>query len=78
MNITIKNIRPEVHERLREAAKRNGRSLNRQILMTLERSVCPAPIERKELLERVRHRRGRMTVVLDDALLESARREGRA
>jgi plasmid stability protein len=77
MNITIKDLPEDVHARLCAAARRSGRSLNKQIVTTLERAVCSQAVDRGTLLERVRRRREGMEMALNDALLEGARREGR-
>lgn len=53
-NLTIKNIPPELHERLKERAARNHRSLNSEVIRTLERAVGAAPIDTDALLARVR------------------------
>jgi|694.fasta_scaffold94445_2 hypothetical protein len=76
-NITLKDVPDELHERLRAAAEASGRSLNKLILTTLERSLGPRRIDRLDLLERIRSRRATMAPVLDDALLHEAIREGR-
>ena len=57
MNITLKEIPPELHERLREVAKQTGRSLNRQIIHTLEQVVLPQRVDRELLAQRIRRRR---------------------
>ena len=57
MNITLKEIPPELHERLREVASQTGRSLNRQIIYMLEQVVLPQRIDREQLAQRIRRRR---------------------
>ncbi len=76
-NITLKDVPDDLHERLRAAADASGRSLNKLILTTLERSLGPRRIDRLDLIERIQNRRATMDRVLDDALLEEAIREGR-
>jgi plasmid stability protein len=76
-NITLKDVPEDLHERLRVAAEASGRSLNKLILTTLERSLGPRRIDRLDLIERIRNRRATMDRILDDALLEEAIREGR-
>jgi hypothetical protein len=77
MNITVKDVPAELHERLRSVADETGRSLNKLILITLERALVPQKIDRDELLRRIRVRRGRMTSILDDSGLGGAIAEGR-
>jgi hypothetical protein len=78
MNITLKDIPNELHESLRVSADRTGRSLNKFILITLERALTPQKANRIELLRRVKARRGAMKSVLTDDLLSNAIKEGRA
>lgn len=77
MNITVKDVPPALHERLRAVAERSGRSLNKLILYTLEQSVSPRQANPVELLGRVRRRRSEMKLWLDDESLEAAIDEGR-
>ena len=50
MNITLKDVPPELHVKLRKAAQRSGRSLNKQILHTLDHAVNPRMVNRAQLL----------------------------
>tara|TARA_R110002049_G_scaffold108566_6_gene256885 strand:- start:105 stop:389 length:285 start_codon:yes stop_codon:yes gene_type:complete len=77
MNITVKDVPPALHERLREAADRSGRSLNKMILFTLERALTPQRTDRQRLMSRIRERRASMPSLLDDEFLAAAIREGR-
>ncbi len=77
MNITVKNVPLELHAKLRKAAQRSGRSLNKQILHTLDRAVNPRSVDRAQLLSRIRRRREDMEVWLDDDSLRDAIRIGR-
>ena len=52
--ITIKNIPPELYERLKRLALSNRRSLNREIIACLEQAVTSQPIEPEELIRRAR------------------------
>ena len=77
MNITVKDVPTELHERLRSVADETGRSLNKLILITLERALVPQKIDRDELLQRIRVRRGSMKSILDDSGLGGAIADGR-
>lgn len=77
VNITVKDVPPELHERLRRAADETGRSLNKMILYTLEHALAPRRVRRAELLRRIRRRRDAMGSCLDDDALRAAIREGR-
>ena len=39
--ITLKNVPPELHERLKASAERNRRSMNSEALVCLERALTP-------------------------------------
>lgn len=77
MNITLKDVPQELHERLRQAADQSGRSLNKLILYTLERSFVPKNVDRSQLVTRIRKRRESMSVWLEDSALSAAIEEGR-
>jgi len=77
MNITLKDIPPDLHGRLRKAADASGRSLNKLILHTLDQALSPRQVDRSELLQRIRSRREGMTGWLDDTTLRSAIQAGR-
>ncbi len=78
MNITLKDVPEDLHERLRQTAERTGRSMNKLILHTLEKAVSPRKVDRVELLERIRRRRARMAIWIDDHSLRDAINDGRA
>jgi len=77
MNITLKDIPKGLHERLRATAARTGRSLNKQILFTLQRAVSPKKTNRVALLNRIQRRRGDMSLWIEDETLRSAIDDGR-
>lgn len=54
--ITLRGMSPRLHRTLEEAAVRNGRSLNREILTRLEASVYPQPVDVEALLRRIERR----------------------
>jgi len=41
----IKDIPPELHERLREAAARDRRSMSKEVIALLEGALAPRPAE---------------------------------
>ena len=79
MNLTLKNIPEPLYRRLKEIAARNRRSLNREVIHRLERSIGAAPVETETFLARARavRERGDAPYLTDEALRE-ARDEGRA
>ena len=52
--ITVKNIPPELYERLRQAAAANHRSLNSEIIVCIEQVVGSNRIQPEEILARAR------------------------
>jgi len=77
MNITLKEVPPALHERLKALAEQTGRSLNREIIHTLESVILPTPVDRTELIARIRERREQIGGNLRPGDLERAIREDR-
>ena len=76
--ITLHGMSSRLHRSLEEAAVRNGRSLNREILARLEASVCPRPVDVETLLQRIELRHAQIGPI--DLSPENVRRlrdEGR-
>lgn len=78
-SITIKNIDPELYERLKKQAAEHRRSINNEAIVCLEKSLqyCSSP-SAEELIEESRRIR-EMTAhyMLTDEELDRAKREGR-
>ena len=53
VTLTVKNIPDGLHGRLRRRAKAHGRSLNKEIIASLERVTSPRRLEIPEYLSRV-------------------------
>ena len=77
MNITVKDVPKELHDRLKAAADETGRSLNKLILVTLEHAFVPRKTSRSALIRRIRTRREKMDSILDDSSLSAAIDGGR-
>ena len=77
MNITVKDVPKDLHQRLKEAADQSGRSLNKMILVTLDRALTSQKSDRDQLVQRIQARRARMTPILDDEGLSQAIKGGR-
>jgi hypothetical protein len=77
-DVALRGVSADVHRALREAADRNHRSLNGEILARLEASVRAAPTDVAELVARIRER-GRRTHLasLDEAALHELESAGR-
>lgn len=77
--LTIKGVPDDLLDLLRQKAEANRRSLNSEVLVTIEQSVGRRPIDPEAFLERVRRRRERMNIgEISPELLREAREEGRA
>lgn len=50
--ITLKNVPPELHRTLKESARRNKRSLNKEAIHVLESSLAGTHVRRTSLLDR--------------------------
>ncbi len=51
--LTLKDIPPELHSRIRARAQATGRSLNKEILACLEQATTPRRLNVSEYLSRV-------------------------
>jgi hypothetical protein len=80
MNVTLKSVPKKLHARLKEAAKRNGRSLNTEAIAALERQYLPTRLDPQVFLADLRNLRDRSLVgpPLSPAELKAAIQEGRA
>ena len=76
--VTVKNIPPEVYEKLKRAAEANLRSINSEIIACIERAVVSQPLDLDTLLANARRLRS-LTAAhpVNDAELKLARRAGR-
>jgi plasmid stability protein len=77
-SLTLKGLPEGLLERLRGVAEANRRSLNREVIDRLERSLEARRLEPESLLARADSLRGRLAVKpLDDAVIRKAKRVGR-
>jgi len=53
MNLTLKGVPPKVHRALKAQAKRNQRSLNREVLDILHRTLVSQPVDMEALLKEI-------------------------
>lgn len=76
--ITLHGMSTRLHRSLKEAAVRNGRSLNREILARLEASVRPRPVDVEILLHRIERRHAQIGPIdLSPEHVRRLRDEGR-
>jgi plasmid stability protein len=78
INMTIKNIPPDLHKELKESAARHRRSLNSEIIALLEERLRPRKRSPEETLSAARAlRKGMKGVWLTVATIKQAKTEGR-
>ena len=76
--ITIKNIPDDLYADLKHTAAQNRRSINSEVIISIERAVRSSRIEPDELLEKIRVLREATAVyTLTDDILDNAINEGR-
>jgi plasmid stability protein len=76
-NVTIKDLPPELHERLKENAKVNRRSLNAEVITLLEAAVGPRRINVDEILATAGTVRSHVNRELSDHDISRMKRQGR-
>lgn len=75
--ITLKNIPESLHERLKESAAQNHRSLNREIISRLEAQLMPPRPDAEQKLAEIRALRQRLAAYATPEEIEAAKSEGR-
>jgi plasmid stability protein len=76
-NLNIKDVPEKLHRRLKARARRNRRSLNREVIALLEEATGPQRVDDAEWLERARDLRRRINLHLTDEEIERAIESGR-
>jgi antitoxin FitA len=80
-NMSVKNIPDHTHKALKKQAETNHRSLNKEILAILERSIGNTSYQNpntEKLLAEIREVRKRFKGSLTIEQIDRAKREGRA
>jgi antitoxin FitA len=78
-NLTLKGVPDEVHERLKQAAAVNHRSLNSEIIARLEAQVLTRRATAQDHLAAIRATRERLVAGgFDHADIDRFKREGRS
>lgn len=75
--LTIKDVPDELHERLKERAKRHRRSMNSEAIWILEQVLRPSRPSAEEAISRAQALNDRIGKTFPDIVSE-AKREGRA
>ncbi len=76
--ITLKKGPEGMHEALKSQAKAHGRSLNKEIICSLEQMLAGAPARSDQLLSAARAVREEMDVYLTQRELNAMKEEGRS
>ena len=77
-SLTLKNIPDDLHQRLKQRASRHHRSLNSEILASLESSLRSQPVDAEAYIARVRKLRPKGHEKITQADFDALKREGRA
>ena len=77
--ITVKNIPPDIYERLRQSAESNRRSINSEIIACIEQAVRSREVDPDLLLANARRLRAKTAVhPISDVEFTQAKRSGRS
>jgi plasmid stability protein len=76
-SITIRDIPPKLHRALKARASWNRRSLQSEIVATLEEAVRPKPVAVDEILDRASRFRAAVRIRTTDEEIRRFKREGR-
>lgn len=79
VNITLKAVPKPLHTQLKEAARRNGRSINTEAIAALERHYLPVLLDPRKHLQLIAETQARYPVrrALTASQLRAAIRDGR-
>ena len=75
--LTLRNIPEDLHAKLKDSAKRNGRSLNSEILARLERDLLAPRVDREAHAKELKAFTGRIPKV-EHGRVGRYKRQGRA
>jgi len=75
--LTIKEVPPELHEKLKERAERHRRSMNNELLTILERTLTPSRKSAEEAIAEAEALNDRIGKTFPD-IVNEAKRKGRA
>jgi antitoxin FitA len=77
-SITVKNIPPEMYEKLKKSAEANHRSINGEIIACIERSVSIQPIQPEQYLAVARElRKKTASYLMTDDEFNNMKKSGR-
>jgi plasmid stability protein len=76
-NFTLKNIPQDLFDKIKARAERNHRSINGEIIASIEAATASRHVPVDEILARARVLRERTRGLLTDDLIDHAKRDGR-
>ena len=76
-SLTLKNIPPDLHRKLKAQAAEHGRSLNSEAIAALRVATAGRPVDVEAFLAQARKLRARVRGRLTDEILREARSTGR-
>ena len=77
-DLALRGMSPSLHQALKEAAQRNHRSLNGEVLARLEASVYASVVDVDSLLARIEARKERLNLAsLGDQQIRDLKEAGR-
>jgi plasmid stability protein len=76
-SLTLKNIPPDLHKKLKAQAAEHGRSLNREAIAALRVATAGRPVDVEAFLARIRRLRKGLSVRVDDETIRRFKNEGR-
>lgn len=76
-SITLKNIPEALHQRLRESAARNHRSINGEMLAALDQYVSQQRTDKTQLLADIRALRQETALYVTEEEIDRAKHDGR-
>ncbi len=76
-SLTLKNIPPDLHKKLKAQAAEHGRSLNSEAIAALRVATVGRPVDVETFLAQARKLRARVRGRLTDEILREARSTGR-
>jgi plasmid stability protein len=77
-SLTLKNIPPDLHRKLKRQAAEHGRSLNSEAIAALRVATAGRPVDVEAFLAQARKLRARVRGVLTDEELREMKNAGRA
>ncbi|NLI77813.1 MAG: Arc family DNA-binding protein [Candidatus Riflebacteria bacterium] len=76
-SILLKNIPANIHQAIKDRAKRHFRSINNEIIACLDHLLFPRIVDPEVQIEKARHLRNLVKGFLTDDVLEKMINEGR-